>query len=577
MNSRRYSAHFAHLNAASLPPDVLSYPLLAPEMDAAASFPLEFDMNQTDELVQAISDAYDETPYESNAFPLTAPDHLRAVAALYGLSAPAVHNARVLELGCAAGGNLLPFAVSYPNARAVGIDLSAQQIAAGHDVVKALGLKNLDLRAMSITDINKDLGQFDYIIVHGVFSWVPPEVREAILRVCRENLAPEGIAYVSYNTYPGWKASDVVRDAMILNSFGAQTPQERLARGKDMLGMLEHGLSEHNPLRSALQDAVRQLRRHSDYYLAHEYLEAVNSPCYFLEFAAAAQQAGLAYLADAEPQSSMATNYGDNVAVLHNALSVNSSAEMREQYLDFAVGRQFRKSLLVHVERTKDILNVPEVNVFENMYFGARLTPTPTPAGAPSKERHYRTQRGIGIRVQEPSFVAVTEALRNAWPSALSFAQLIDAARPKVKKSTTAAELSEMVLKHLVVLLNVSALLPRMEAPTYEVAAGKPQWIPGIAQLRKVVGEKGLPVGSYNLWHQHSTPANNEISLFVMRHIDDSTSIADLRTRLRDALANGDVSHPDGKSLKRVRNLDPVAQTLLTKALSSLRAQGLLI
>ena len=174
----------------------------------------------------------------------------------------------------------------------MGVDLSVQQIEAGQSIVKAMGLKNLDLRAMSITDITPEFGQFDYIIVHGVFSWVPPEVREAILRVCRENLAPEGIAYVSYNTYPGWKASDVVRDAMILNSHDAQTPEERLARAKDMLAMLENGLSNNNPLRSALQQAARQVRKQSDYYLMHEHLEEVNAPCYFLEFVAAAQQAG---------------------------------------------------------------------------------------------------------------------------------------------------------------------------------------------------------------------------------------------------------------------------------------------
>ncbi|WP_343737638.1 class I SAM-dependent methyltransferase [Achromobacter sp.] len=534
-------------------------------------------MTQNTELVQAIADAYDDTPYESNAFALTAPGHLRAVAALYGLSAPAVENARVLELGCAAGGNLLPFAVAHPNAHALGIDLSTQQIESGQAVVKAMGLRNLELRAMSITDITKDLGQFDYIIAHGVFSWVPPEVREAILRVCRENLAPEGIAYISYNTYPGWKASDVVRDAMILNSYGAQTPQERLTRAKDVLGMLEHGLFHGNPLRSALQQAVKQLRNHSDYYLMHEHLEAVNSPCYFLEFAAAAQQAGLAYLADAEPQSMMASNYGDNVAVMHSALSADSPREMREQYLDFAVGRQFRKSMLVHVERAKDILNAPEVNVFKNMHFGARLTPASTPAGAPSKERHYRTQSGIGIGTSEPSFVAVAEALRNAWPSALSFARLTEVASPKVKKSTTPAELSELVMNHLVTLLNVSALLLRMEAPSYEASHGKPQWIPGVAALRKLGNGKTLPVGHYNLWHQHVRLPVDGISQFVIRHIDDSASLADLRTRLRDALANGEVPHPDGKSLKRVRNLEPVAQTLLTSALNFLRAQGLLI
>ena len=109
----------------------------------------------------------------------------------------------MLELGCAAGGNLLPFALAYPEARVVGIDLSPQQIDAGHQTAEAAGARNLDLRAMSLTDITADFGVFDYIICHGVFSWVPPEVRDAVFRICRENLAPQGVAYVSYNTYPG--------------------------------------------------------------------------------------------------------------------------------------------------------------------------------------------------------------------------------------------------------------------------------------------------------------------------------------------------------------------------------------
>lgn len=534
-------------------------------------------MTQTNELVQAIADAYDDTPYESNAFALTAPGHLRAVAALYGLSAPAVENARVLELGCAAGGNLLPFAVAHPNGHALGIDLSTQQVESGQAVIKAMELRNIELRAMSITDITKDLGQFDYIIAHGVFSWVPPEVREAILRVCRENLAPEGIAYISYNTYPGWKASDVVRDAMILNSYGAQTPQERLSRAKDVLGMLEHGLFQGNPLRGALQQAVKQLRKHSDYYLMHEHLEAVNSPCYFLEFAAAAQQAGLAYLADAEPQSMMASNYGNNVAVMHSALSADSSREMREQYLDFAVGRQFRKSLLVHAERADAILRIPEANAFKNMRFGARLEPVARPAGAASKERRYQSLRGAGITTSEPTFVALADALRQAWPYALTFADLIDAVRPKAKKSLSPEKLEEQVLKHLVVTLNANALEYRHEEIGYSDASTKPTWIPGLQRLQHLMANGALPVGLYNLWHHRAHLPSDETNQFVVRQIDGKSSIADLRTRLRDALASGQISLPSGKSLKRVRNLDPIAQKLVTDALTSLRNQGLLV
>lgn len=534
-------------------------------------------MSDTDVLNQALSDAYDETPYQSNAFSISAPGRLRAIAALYGLSAPPVENARVLELGCAAGGNLLPFAVAHPDAHIVGIDLSPQQIEAGQSIVKTMELKNLELRAMSIADITAEFGQFDYIIVHGVFSWVPPEVRQAILRVCRENLTPEGVAYVSYNTYPGWKASDIVRDAMILNSFGAKGPQERLKRAKDVLGMLEHGLSSGNPMGSALQQAVRQLRTQSDHYLMHEHLGAVNAPCYFLEFVAAAQEAGLTYLADAEPQSALASNYGDNVAILHNALSANAPREMREQYLDFAVGRHFRMSLLVHADRTGSILDRPEANALEKMYLAARLTTEKMPAHTRQKERHYRTPAGANIGSVEPTFVAVADALRDAWPQPLSYSDLLEAARTKAKKSTPPEELSDLVLNHLVTLLNVNALEYRFECVAYDASlSNKPQWIPGLEHLQERASSDDLPVGLYNLWHQHAQLPRDEVAQYIISRIDGKHSAADLRTQIRDALAAGDLAHPSGKPMKRVRNLEPVAQTLLNNVLAGLRGQGLL-
>ena len=129
---------------------------------------------------EQIAAHYDAQPYDSNAFYYSSPAHLRAAAYLYGIDTPPVANARVLELGCAAGGNLLPFACMYPNATAVGVDLSEVQVNQGKELIERMGLTNLQLHAMSITDITPEFGIFDYIIVHGVFSWVPPEVRDAI-------------------------------------------------------------------------------------------------------------------------------------------------------------------------------------------------------------------------------------------------------------------------------------------------------------------------------------------------------------------------------------------------------------
>jgi len=159
---------------------------------------------------------YDENPYESYAHPFSAPGQLAAVAWVLGLEPPDASSASVLEIGCAAAGNLIPFAAMHPRSRALGIDLSRVHIAEGSRRVRALGLENVELLCGDIAHLDlAALGQFDFVICHGVYSWVPDEVQDAILAACGQLLTPSGVAYVGYNTYPGWKAREIVRDAMM--------------------------------------------------------------------------------------------------------------------------------------------------------------------------------------------------------------------------------------------------------------------------------------------------------------------------------------------------------------------------
>src|SRR6516225_2201094 len=118
----------------------------------------------TDETLKS----YDEIPYDSHSFPHSHPSATATVAALFGMSPAPVDNCRVLELGCAGGFNLIPIAAVFPESRFVGVDLSAKQVADGLKAIEALGLKNIELKAMSITDVGDDFGQFDYVISHGV-------------------------------------------------------------------------------------------------------------------------------------------------------------------------------------------------------------------------------------------------------------------------------------------------------------------------------------------------------------------------------------------------------------------------
>jgi SAM-dependent methyltransferase len=217
---------------------------------------------------------------------------------------------------------------------------------AGRGGHRQAGLSNIELKAFDIADIDASFGQFDYIVCHGVYSWVPGPVQEAILRICSQNLAPNGVAYVSYNVYPGWKAREIVRDAMILRGGPRDTPEEKLSYARGMLEFLEQSARADSVLKKTLEETMPIVRSASSSYLLHEFLEPCNAPCYFKEFVARAEARGLAYLCDAEPSTMFVQNYGDKVRepLLREC---GGSQVLMEQYLDFLVNRTFRQTLLV--------------------------------------------------------------------------------------------------------------------------------------------------------------------------------------------------------------------------------------
>src|SRR6266545_3188744 len=177
-------------------------------------------------------DPYDEFLYLNYAYPQTHPDRLASLATLFGMTPAPVENCRVLELACGDGANLLPMAFGLPNSRFVGIDRAVQPIAKGRAMIKALGLRNLDLRQLDLMALPRDLGQFDYIIAHGLYSWVPAAVRDRILEICRSCLAPQGVAYISYNVYPGWRVNEVMREMMLFHTKDVKHPRERVAQAR---------------------------------------------------------------------------------------------------------------------------------------------------------------------------------------------------------------------------------------------------------------------------------------------------------------------------------------------------------
>ncbi|RYE55420.1 MAG: methyltransferase domain-containing protein, partial [Hyphomicrobiales bacterium] len=371
-------------------------------------------------LTATLTSYYNRVPYDSHPFAQTAVEHLEALSFLFGLDAPPPATARVLELGCAAGGNLIPLAARYPAATALGVDLSPVQIAQGMEAIAHAGLKNVELRAFNIAEIDASFGQFDYIVCHGVYSWVPADVQDAILRVCSENLAPNGVAYISYNVYPGWKAREIVRDAMILRGAPRDEPEEKLSYARGMLEFLEQSARPDSVLKKTLEETMPIVRNSGDSYLLHEFLEPCNAPCYFKEFVARANGRGLTYLADAEPSTMFVQNYGEKVRepLLREC---GGSQILMEQYLDFLVNRTFRQTLLVKQARGTDIryrLDPERIRAVE--YAGVFSAEDGSALTLDAREQPAKALRNLSVTLRLPVHKAVAQVLDAHYPATLN-------------------------------------------------------------------------------------------------------------------------------------------------------------
>jgi SAM-dependent methyltransferase len=370
--------------------------------------------------------SYDDLPYDDNVFPYTQPTNLAAVAALHGLDPPPFDRCRVLDIGCATGTNLLPMALARPRAEFVGLDLSPRQIASGQETIARLGLTNVALWARDIMGPTDDLGTFDYVICHGVYSWVPPAVQDRILAVIRRHLAPAGLAYVSYNTYPGWHLRGMVRDMLAFHDAAVPGgPAEKVVQARAFLDFLVDALPEKDTVyATSLRRDAEQLRPTPDSYVYHEHLEADNRPVYFHQFAAHAAGHGLQYLAEASPVPLP----GDlKPGVLETLANLAGDRVRLEQYLDFLRCRIFRRSVLCHAAARPDLRGA----VKRIPAFAVSSTAEPTaavPDPDPGAKELFTVPSRTQFATADPALRAVLSRLWQARPAAVPFADLLTVA-----------------------------------------------------------------------------------------------------------------------------------------------------
>ncbi|MFZ0007205.1 MAG: class I SAM-dependent methyltransferase [Steroidobacteraceae bacterium] len=364
------------------------------------------------------STAYDAVRYPGKFYPQSSPERLATLATLYGLTPAAVAHCRVLELGCGDGGNLIPLAYHFPESRFLGVDLSAGAIERGRSVIAQLGLANIELRALDIAALPSDVGTFDYIISHGVLSWVPEPVRERMLEICAHQLAAHGVVYLSYNTLPGGYVRAFARDLMRLHTDHITDPALKTREARAAIELLLAAMPADRLERELVRRTLVPYEG-KDYFLFHDLLAEVHDPVYFLDFMEAAAAHGLQFISESSPASSRTAHLPEAV---RRSLAALPDRLQREQYLDFINARRFRQTVLCRSEHKLDLEVTPQR--MERLLIACAAKPIQADADVRSSAR-LEFRRGEAIfGFSQPIPKALFMVLAEHYPKRLRFSQL---------------------------------------------------------------------------------------------------------------------------------------------------------
>jgi methyltransferase-like protein/SAM-dependent methyltransferase len=386
---------------------------------------------------QPVTTDYDKVPYPSALFPQTHPDRLATLAALYGMKPASVESGRVLELGCGDGTNVIAMAFANPRAQFHGLDLSARAVERGRQTIQALGLSNVLLHHLDLMAVPADFGSFDFLIAHGLYSWVPAEVRDKIMELGRRLLAEQGVAYISFNAYPGNHLRDLVRRMVRFHTRQFDDPMEKIRQARTLVKFLSEAKPEPGLWQTLLKQQLERMMAYTDAGFYHDDLSPINHPVYFYEFAEHAARHGLQYLSEADPVDMLDDEFPAEVT--HRLRPDGPGGLLaREQYLDFLKGRSFRQTLLCRQEIKLDRDLKPD-RVRHLLVAGdtrpARSGLDPALAG----HEDFLGPKGAVIATPHPIAKAALLELGALWPLPISFSDLLDKARARLNRRSPGA------------------------------------------------------------------------------------------------------------------------------------------
>jgi SAM-dependent methyltransferase len=365
--------------------------------------------------------AYDSVRYPGSVYTQTDPAALGVIAKLFGLPFAPFKSCRMLEIGCGDGVNLINLALSAPGSRFLGVDLAQTAIANAKADAAACGLTNVEFIAADLRDIDASFGSFDYVVAHGVLSWVPKPIASALIRVIGERLAPGGIAMVSFVALPGGRTLQVIRDLLTYETRDATSPEDKLSRSVAALESFIGLWSAKGADTAYMIDAARRTLARAPGALFHDELSECYEPQLIADVAVAASKSGLLYLADARPRAIAEALFPSESAAYARVRAGGDWARF-QQYLDFQDMRSFHNSVFVKG-------GAPDrrrcASRLEGLWIQCDLREVECES-VKSDEVVFMTGEGVRLSTNDPSLAALFRGLANAYPEALPLSDVPD-------------------------------------------------------------------------------------------------------------------------------------------------------
>jgi SAM-dependent methyltransferase/methyltransferase-like protein len=508
---------------------------------------------------------YNEVSYTGHARVFAHPRRMRTLARLFGLRAPALERCRVLELGCGDAAHLLWVAAGLPSARCVGIDITEGGLARGRELAAQARIGNVELVQADILELDAAPGEFDYIVAHGVYSWVPEPVRARLLDLCARSLAPDGVALVSYNANPGGHLRRLVAEPMRFHTRGIADPQRKVAEARRFVDTFSGWQGPGGGYAEIIRGELGRLRKTPDYVIFHDDLAEHARAFALTEFLERAGACGLRYLTEA---SFADTAYpGIPAEVQAQVAEAVSGREDREQLLDYLSGRAFRRTLLCRADVA--LADAPDADAIVEMSVLGSFMPLAEPDLVGDAPAEFEGMDGKRITVAHPVVKAALLALRESWPRPLAFGDLLGQARSRCRR--VAADRGEEAARFRRFLLGAYAggvVDLNLDPPRAAARAGRR---PRALALARAQASRGAQLTSVL---GHTVEVADPFSRFLLRLLDGSRDRAAIGAALIEAVEREQFALP--QPLCEPEDWRAAARDGLDENLASLARLGLL-